>query len=64
MTEISNDKSYNYNESAINAWDNIIDTFDDTGSITSQQSQFVNDVNNDINFWKEIFRYLHWYICK
>jgi len=70
MTKISNDKSYKYNESAINAIENIIDTLDtlddnsSNASLTSQQSDYVDNINNEINFWKEIFRYLHWYICK
>jgi hypothetical protein len=64
MNKISNDKSYKYNKSAINSWENIIDTLDDTGTITSQQLDYGVDINNQINFWKEIFRYLHWYICK
>jgi hypothetical protein len=65
MSKISNDKSYKYNESSINEFENIIDTVDNTGgSTTTQQKDFLYNINNEINFWKEIFRYLHWYICK
>ena len=64
MTKISNDNSYKYNESAINEFENIIDTADETDSPTNQQIDYLNNINNEINFWKEIFRYLHWYICK
>ena len=67
MNKISNDKLYKYNVSVINVFENIIDTIDtadDKRRLTAQQTEFVNDVNNEINFWKEIFRYLHWYICK
>ena len=66
MNKISNDKSYKYNKSAINSWENIIDVTndDDTYSLTSQQYDLLYSTNNEINFWKEIFRYLHWYICK
>lgn len=64
MSEISNNKSYKYNETPINANENIIDTLHDNRSLTHQQKEYLYDVNNEINFWKEIFRYLHWYICK
>ena len=64
MTKISNDKSYKYNQSAIDKFDTILYTFDETGSLTPQQSDYASNINNTINFWKEIFRYLHWYICK
>ena len=64
MSKISNDKSYKYNQSAIDKFETIIDTSDETASITSQQFDYIQNINNEINFWKEIFRYLHWYICK
>lgn len=63
MTKISNDKSYKYNQRAIDILENIIYTMDDNHEITYKQKEYLN-INNDINFWKEIFRYLHWYICK
>jgi hypothetical protein len=64
MTKISNDKSYKYNKSAINTFENIFDTVNETGSLTSQQAEYFENINDEINFWKEIFRYLHWYICR
>lgn len=64
MTKISNDKSYKYNKSAINIFENIFDTNNETDTITSQQSEYFGNINNEIIFWKEIFRYLHWYICR
>ena len=64
MTKISNDKSYKYNKSAINTFENIFDTVNERGSLTSQQAEYFENINDEINFWKEIFRYLHWYICR
>ena len=63
MSKISNDKSYKYNQSIIDAFENIINDADNR-SITGKQLYYINNTNNWINFWKEIFRYLHWYICK
>ena len=51
MTKISNDKSYKYNESTINAIENI---FDDNTSLSPQHIDYINNINNEINFWKEI----------
>ena len=64
MSKISNDKSYKYNQSAIDKFETIVDDFNSPNPLTSQELGFINNINNDINFWKEIFRYLHWYICR
>ena len=53
MTKISNDKSYKYNKSAINTFENIFDTVNETGSLTSQQAEYFENINDEINFWKE-----------
>ena len=61
MSKISNDKSYKYNESVINNWEIIGDTIE---TASNKQLLYIYNQNNEINIWKEIFRYLHWYICK
>jgi len=55
-TKIINDNSYIYNKSAIE----IINTYTNRNLINIPEPS-----NKTIElFWKEIFRYLHWYICK